>query len=824
MKLGIAPTFHLSYRLRFLSLRQFSSSYSSLIRLPISELHSCSNVPRLRLWQRSVATISSGDAAGDDKGVSDSPRNRRTTAYDLSSGFLQSSKRSQSSTASKFPQDDDDDDDGEDWENVLKIRGTDNSIDYRDRNAGIKVSTRSAVSSDSNNDSPSRSGGIRSGEEDFDDEIGGWMGSPEPSKSFQKSSLYNQRTDYDVKPQRSVRYSPFPQSSGNPSKPPRPKTKTAAKNQYQIYSDNRPFTPSKPASADDASSDFIPPVIKPEQPYIYSYSETPKVPPLGFREPVYSPFGPEGVNRPWTGRPPLAKSKKKPREFDSFNPPPVGKKGVKPVQQPGPFPEGEGPKLGRSREEIMGAPLIDAEVKELVMRAQKEDRQLNLGRDGLTHNMLNLVHEHWKRRRVCKIKCKGVPTVDMDNVCRVLEEKSGGKIIQRSGGVVYLFRGRNYNYKTRPIIPLMLWKPPAPIYPKLIEKAPAGLTVEEANELRKLGRKLPPICHLGKNGVYLNLVRDVQIAFRADDLVKVDCHNMNATDFKKIGAKLRDLVPCVLLSFERENILMWKGPKSEVGSPDGVQEDNSGETVPPFRRELPEDGRELLEQVLISEDGDTLGSAVNSDIQEVEEGETLDFAADSSIQEAEDSDEFDDDTGTDESSTEVDHDLEAAYEQDSEPESILGEVEDAEIKARYEASAPESSVPLQDTGLAPFAGIDEDKEAGAVSSGGQSDEKVEEAVREFESLWEEAKDSDDVLILDEDEVNPDAVFEVVKSHFGGPYGAPAKPRNKRNSNELVGKKALKNLKPRLDPSVLDRVPKDPSGLLEIDELAKLLAP
>ena len=64
----------------------------------------------------------------------------------------------------------------------------------------------------------------------------------------------------------------------------------------------------------------------------------------------------------------------------------------------------------------------------------------------------------------------------------------------------------------------------------------------------------------------------------------------------------------------------------------------------------------------------------------------------------------------------------------------------------------------------------------------------------------------------------------MKSHFGGAYGAPAKPRNKRNSNELVGKKALKNPKPRLDPSVLDRVPKDPSGLLEIDELAKLLAP
>lgn len=43
------------------------------------------------------------------------------------------------------------------------------------------------------------------------------------------------------------------------------------------------------------------------------------------------------------------------------------------------------------------------------------------GRDGLTHNMLDNIHALWKRRRVCKIKCKGVCTVDMDNVCQQLE-------------------------------------------------------------------------------------------------------------------------------------------------------------------------------------------------------------------------------------------------------------------------------------------------------------------------------------------------------------------------------------------------------------------
>lgn len=35
--------------------------------------------------------------------------------------------------------------------------------------------------------------------------------------------------------------------------------------------------------------------------------------------------------------------------------------------------------------------------------------------------MLDNINAHWKRRRVCKIKCKGVCTVDMDNVCEQLE-------------------------------------------------------------------------------------------------------------------------------------------------------------------------------------------------------------------------------------------------------------------------------------------------------------------------------------------------------------------------------------------------------------------
>ncbi|KAM0951248.1 putative RNA-binding, CRM domain, YhbY-like superfamily, CRS2-associated factor, plant [Dioscorea sansibarensis] len=302
----------------------------------------------------------------------------------------------------------------------------------------------------------------------------------------------------------------------------------------------------------------------------YSYSETPKAKPLAIREATFLPFAPPDRPRPWTGKAPLLSKKMKAlkrgkiRLFEPLNPPAISEEEGEQVRvlemrgrsgaELGSYPEDT-----RTRQEILGAPLKRWEAKALVKPHLSHNRQVNLGRDGLTHNMLELVHTHWKRQEICKIRCRGVPTVDMNNVCRHLEEKTGGKIIYRQGGVVYLFRGRHYNPRVRPRYPIMLWKPAAPVYPKLIQDAPGGLTKQEADEFRRKGEKLLPICKLAKNGIYIDLVKDVRDAFEECHLVKINCEGMHASDYKKIGAKLMELVPCVLLSFDKEQILMWRG-------------------------------------------------------------------------------------------------------------------------------------------------------------------------------------------------------------------------------------------------------------------------
>ncbi|KAJ4831290.1 hypothetical protein Tsubulata_020390 [Turnera subulata] len=275
----------------------------------------------------------------------------------------------------------------------------------------------------------------------------------------------------------------------------------------------------------------------------YSYTESsPEVRPIGLREPKYSPFGPGRLDRVWTG----------------VCAPAVEPK-VTSVDGGGEAP-GLEERRRLMRERIQGEPLTAAERKSLVSKCQKSKtkRQVNLGRDGLTHNMLNDIHNHWKHAEAVRIKCLGVPTVDMKNVCTQLEDKTFGKIIHRHCGLLILYRGRNYPRK-RPVIPLMMWRPHEPIYPRLIKTTIDGLSITETKEMRKRGLAVPPLTKLAKNGYYGSLVPMVRDAFLVSELVRIDCRGLDKSDYSKIGCKLRDLVPCILVTFAKEQVVVWRG-------------------------------------------------------------------------------------------------------------------------------------------------------------------------------------------------------------------------------------------------------------------------
>ncbi|KAK1553233.1 hypothetical protein Q3G72_031371 [Acer saccharum] len=54
-------------------------------------------------------------------------------------------------------------------------------------------------------------------------------------------------------------------------------------------------------------------------------------------------------------------------------------------------------------------------------------------------------------------------------------------------------------------------------------------------------------------------------------LVKIDHKGLHASDYKKLGAKLKELVPCILLSFADEQILVWRGKDWKSMYPEVLQ-------------------------------------------------------------------------------------------------------------------------------------------------------------------------------------------------------------------------------------------------------------
>ncbi|KAK8300804.1 hypothetical protein V6Z12_D05G418000 [Gossypium hirsutum] len=316
------------------------------------------------------------------------------------------------------------------------------------------------------------------------------------------------------------------------------------------------FQPPKPKpKPPDPTPNRNPTPIKSSLPFDFrhSYSETdPTLEPIGFREPKrFSPFGLGRLDREWTGTSAPVRD-----ELDSCL---VEEERIRVLGDP--------LKRRKSRNWLKSIGIVIALGKSIW--------------NGVTHNMLDDIHNHWKRAEAVRIKCLGLPTLDMDNVCFHLEEKSRGKIIYRHINILILYRGRNYDPQNRPVIPLMLWKPYAPIYPKLVKNIADGLRFEETKEMRNRGLHSPAFMKLTRNGVYVNVVARVREAFETEEVIRLDCTHVGTSDCKRISAKLRDLAPCVPIMFEDEQIILWRGKRDQERNSDisDANEKSSGQSL-----------------------------------------------------------------------------------------------------------------------------------------------------------------------------------------------------------------------------------------------------
>ncbi|KAF8092333.1 hypothetical protein N665_0417s0030 [Sinapis alba] len=87
-----------------------------------------------------------------------------------------------------------------------------------------------------------------------------------------------------------------------------------------------------------------------------------------------------------------------------------------------------------------------AELRRLRSAGIRLTKKIKIGKAGITEGIVNGIHERWRTTEVVKIFCEDISGMNMKRTHDVLETKTGGLVIWRSGSKILLYRGVNYHY------------------------------------------------------------------------------------------------------------------------------------------------------------------------------------------------------------------------------------------------------------------------------------------------------------------------------------------------------------------------------------------
>ncbi|XP_073138115.1 CRM-domain containing factor CFM2, chloroplastic [Henckelia pumila] len=86
------------------------------------------------------------------------------------------------------------------------------------------------------------------------------------------------------------------------------------------------------------------------------------------------------------------------------------------------------------------------EIKRLTSLGIGLKKKLKVGKAGITEGIVNGIHERWRRYEVVRIACEDICRLNMKRTHDLLERKTGGLVIWRSGSNIILYRGAEYKY------------------------------------------------------------------------------------------------------------------------------------------------------------------------------------------------------------------------------------------------------------------------------------------------------------------------------------------------------------------------------------------
>ncbi|XP_044499238.1 CRM-domain containing factor CFM3A, chloroplastic/mitochondrial-like [Mangifera indica] len=98
----------------------------------------------------------------------------------------------------------------------------------------------------------------------------------------------------------------------------------------------------------------------------------------------------------------------------------------------------------RSRTSQAELTIPEPELRRLINLTFQTKSKTKIGGAGVTQAIVDVIHEKWKTSEIVRLKVSGVLALNMKRTHEILERKTGGLVIWRSGTAVSLYRGVSY--------------------------------------------------------------------------------------------------------------------------------------------------------------------------------------------------------------------------------------------------------------------------------------------------------------------------------------------------------------------------------------------
>ncbi|KAG4983722.1 hypothetical protein JHK87_028471 [Glycine soja] len=98
----------------------------------------------------------------------------------------------------------------------------------------------------------------------------------------------------------------------------------------------------------------------------------------------------------------------------------------------------------RSKTSLAELTLPESELRRLLKLTFEKKHKTRIGRSGVTQAAVDKIYERWKTSEIVRLKFEGEAALNMKRMHEILERKTGGLVIWRSGNSVSLYRGVSY--------------------------------------------------------------------------------------------------------------------------------------------------------------------------------------------------------------------------------------------------------------------------------------------------------------------------------------------------------------------------------------------